>query len=386
MKVTVQDTETLLAIQPREVAAYLRARGWQEVRRIGEKGAIWIRPDQGYASPEILLPLDRSLRDFAARMADLLWTLEREERRSQPDIIKDIQNITGDLIRVRLVHADTNAGTLPLEAGVKLLEGVREMLMAAALATVSPKVYFQARRPALVAEYMQKVRLGQTEQGSYVVTILSKVPPALTTGQMKLPIGPAEDPFERKVTTTLATSLGKVREAADHAASIGGIDAFEQAIRFGVSANLCEAIATIGKDPSFNQVDITFSWATGRPPVQHLPGCISFSADIMPIIGEAGRLLRETSPIEDVEVRGVVTSLHRDQTNVHGEIIILGVADGQVRRVHVHLPEREYQTALKAHSERLPVVCYGDLAKAGKSWVLRSPRGFRIDTEPDEEA
>lgn len=385
MRVAVRDTEALLAIQPREVAAYLRARGWQEHRRISSKGLTWVRPDQGDDGAEVLLPLDRGLLDYVGRMAELLRTLELEEQRSQLDILRDLENTSGDIIRVRLDRADINGGSVPLEAGVSLIESVRDMLAAAACATVSPKAYFQARRPAAATEYVNKVRLGQTEQGSYVVTIVSKVPPELTTGQMRLSLGPQEDPFNRKVVLTLASSLGTVREAADRAAVQGGIEAFEQGVPFGVSANLCDAISSVGRDPSVNSLDIRFSWAASRPVTQPVPQLVSFPSDTIPIIWEAGRLLRETAPREDVELRGIVVGLDRGETDVEGTVTVLGVVDGQVRRVRVVLADPEYQTAIRAHGDRLPVSCYGDLAKAGKVWFLRSARGFRLDTADQDE-
>lgn len=385
MKVTVRDPAALLAIQPREVAAYLRARGWQEHRRISNKGSTWIRPGQGDDGAEVLLPLDRGLLDYTGRMAELLRTLELEEQRSQLEILRDLENTSGDVIRVRLDRVDITGGSVPLEAGVSLIEGVRDMLAAAACATIAPKAYFQARRPTAATEYINKVRLGQTEQGSYVVTIVSKVPPELTTGQMRLPLGPPEDPFERKVVLTLASSLGTVREAADTAAVRGGIEAFEQGVPLGVSANLCDAISAVGRDPSVNSLDIGFAWAASRPVVQSVPRLVSFPSDTMPIIWEAGRLLRETAPREDVELRGVVVGLDRGESDVEGTVTVLGVVDAQVRRVRIVLADPEYQMAVRAHGDRLPVTCYGDFAKAGKAWFLRSPRGFRLDTDDHDE-
>ncbi|HHY67459.1 MAG TPA: hypothetical protein GX517_09740 [Alicyclobacillus sp.] len=339
------------------------------------------RPDDG---PEILLPLDRSLRDYAARMGELLQTLEQEEHRSQLEILRDIKTISGDLIRLRLARADFQSGTLPLEAGVKLVQGVRDMLAAAACAAVSPKAYYQARRPTVVTEYMQKVHLGQTEQGSYVVTVLSRVPPELVLGQQRLPLEPPEDPFERRVTMTLADALSAAREAADVAAVQGVLDGFEQGIARGISANLCEAIQAVGDTPVVERIDVSVAWAATRPLSRPVNSLISFPSDALPFVKEAGRLLRAIAPIEDVELRGVVTRLAKDPGANMGTVWVLGVVDSQVRHVRMDLPEPEYHMAIQAHDEERPVLCYGNLVKEGKGFVLNSPRGFTIEPSPGE--
>ena len=55
--------------------------------------------------------------------------------------------------------------------------------------------------------------MGQTERGSYVLTILSPVPPELRPAQgTLLPVEP-EDPYERLVTLTLMNALAALQRA-----------------------------------------------------------------------------------------------------------------------------------------------------------------------------
>ena len=76
MKATVRDKGSLTALRPLEVAGYLRATGWREERRLGDKGVLWLFRDAENREFEALLPLERSLRDFPARMAEVLLALE----------------------------------------------------------------------------------------------------------------------------------------------------------------------------------------------------------------------------------------------------------------------------------------------------------------------
>lgn len=380
MKARVRDHEALLGLQPREIAAYLRTHGWQKAHEVANQALIWTLPE---SDEDILLPLDKSFRDYSIRLAELVGVLEKVEQRPAPKIIRDLSTVFGDIIRFRVDRAEVSNGTIPLETGVRFFDGIKEIMASAASATVSPRPFFQSRRPAQASDFLQNARLGQTEQGSYVVTVVSKVPPELTS-QITLDIIPPEEPFERQVVMTLARSLHAVRQAADAAATTGDMGQFQESVALGVSANLCEALANMGGAQSVNQIDVSFSWAPTRPVTDDSYELITFPQDTLPIIQEAGRILRAIAPREDIELTGVVTHLDREPSSEAGNVSIWGVVDDQVRRVHLKLSGADYNMALDAHKDRRLVRCRGDLRRDGKLYVLESPHGFTVerDTEP----
>jgi hypothetical protein len=64
-----------------------------------------------------------------------------------------------------------------VQEGVEAVHHVRGLMMAAACTAVQPRAWFRSRKPAQAEQYLRQVRLGQTEQGSYVLTVQSRVPP-----------------------------------------------------------------------------------------------------------------------------------------------------------------------------------------------------------------
>ena len=54
------------------------------------------------------------------------------------------------------------------------------------------------------------------------------------------------EPFQRTVTTTLATSLHQLKQNATDAIIGGDIESFKKGIPFGVNASLCESLANLG--------------------------------------------------------------------------------------------------------------------------------------------
>jgi hypothetical protein len=374
MKATIYDSTSLRALGPLEVAAYLRSTGWRQVDRLGDRGVVWTFTASNGDGFEILLPLNRDLADFLPRMADVISVLERAERRSQLEIVRDLIAAPADVIRIRAQQPESRDGTIPLDDGVELVQRAREMLLAAACAAVQPKAFFPPRKPVEAVAYMEKVRLGQTERGSYVVTLLSRVPPSLEptkSGQTHLDV---EDPFERRVTQTLARALMAIRKASQDSATTGDFASFQNAIQAGVSANLCDALAAMaGGSAAAEDLEVNFTWSRLRPLETNEPRRILLSADAIPTIEEAGRIFRETSPRQDFELLGFVIGLQRTDPEQPGRVTISGFVDETARRVTLELTGKDYELAITAHRDRRPIRCLGELVKSGHQFELQNP-------------
>src|SRR5205085_1574396 len=98
---------------------------------------------------------------------------------------------------------------------------------AAACATTEARAVWHTRKPAQAVEYVRRVRIGQTERGSYVVTVVSRVSPRLNVLNEEL--FESAEPFERRAMQTLAGSLVHLDQAAERAALSGEFAAFDEA-------------------------------------------------------------------------------------------------------------------------------------------------------------
>jgi hypothetical protein len=375
MRAAIHDVDTLRSLKPLEVVQYLRAKGWQQEGDLGNKATLWVTDTDA----EIVLPMRRDLGDFALRMAEVLQTLEQVEARSQLDILRDLQAASSDLIRIRAPAGNAADGTIPIEAAVAFVERARDLMLAAACAAIDKRSYFATRKPAQATDYLDQVRMGQTERGSFVLTILSPVTPLLRPADPGLlfPIEPPE-PYERSVTRTLAFSLSAIRAAADTAAANGDLKPFSDAVGQGVSANLCEALVGLAQASPSDGLDIGISWSPNRAVAATTPHRIMMPADSIPLIREAARLFRETGPVEDFELQGGVVGLSRAEGAAIGHVTVAGFIEGRARKVLIDLPEQDYATAIRAHEEEAIVLCTGELVKEGRSFQLQNPRRFRM--------
>lgn len=379
MRVSIRDREVLGLLSPLDLATYLRMHMWCEKGTIGTSGSIWCL-EENREFFEIVQPRDERSRDYVLRISDALSTLEIVEQRSQLEILRDIGTISSDLIRIKPTTSRLSNSGIPIQDGVALIEQARDMMLAAACATVTHRPVFHTKKPTVATDYLRKVHLGQTEQGSFVVTIESPVPPVLKAQQSQLPTM-EEDPFARKVTKKLAESLRAVREAAGRSAATGDLEPFTQAVRFGVSANLCDALSGLQENIGSRSLQIQISWAPVREMREELPSAVTISDDVVILMREASRRFKELGPPEEVEIEGFVNTLHRPEGAERGRITMATVTDGVLHKVTMELDKPEYDKAIEAHKQERSISCTGVLTKEGRGFVLSDPRDFRVEED-----
>jgi hypothetical protein len=93
---------------------------------------------------------------------------------------------------------------------------------------------------------------------------------------------------------------------------------------------------------------------------------------------EASRFLRETTPINTLDIEGYVVRLDRGDPRQEGEVIVATeLPDFGPLRVHLRLPPASYAIATDAHQTGSPVHVVGTLKKEGRRFMLLEPSGFQ---------
>jgi len=384
MKATITDTDALGAVAPNAIHAYLRARGWRHVEAYGDKGDVYGLDD----APEIVAPASSDFGDYAFRVSEIVDILGRVEDRAQLQILRDLGAATADLIRVRAPEAEED-GSISIGEGVTFIEQSRDLLMAAACAAKHPRATFRAGSVREAADYLSGVRLGQTERGSFVVTLLSPVPPSLGTADLFDCEDPrhafAHAPFERRVAHTLVDSLSAIKEAIALTNRGGNIEVFRERIGRGVSANLCRALS--GLINAGEGVGISLNWALTRPALDGVtpPSQIFAPADGA-VLGEAAILLASRDSRLNERLEGFVTRLRREEDNGPGRVTIKALIDGELRSVSMDLGPEGYDKIATAYDGRCTVLVEGELKSRGHRWTLVAPRDIEIvpTTEDDD--
>jgi hypothetical protein len=156
---------------------------------------------------------------------------------------------------------------------------------------------------------LDRARFGQTEVGSFVITIECSVAPTL---QASLLDDDVDAPMERKAIARLAIGLVATQTAMVESLTSGGIAAFEKRTREGVSANLCDAIAEMLEATNAESVKTSFAFAANRPVKKSFPQSVTFTADSAGTLREAATQMRATTSYLGIELLGPVFKLQRD--------------------------------------------------------------------------
>ncbi len=378
--------DQLSALRFEDVQLHLASRGWQHDAEASREGVgVYRFPTEPDA--EVLLPLRRDWPDYPSRLADAVTTLAAVEQRPVWEVLNDLSTPPGDVLRLRVAAPDSSLGTLPLEEGLKLLRGGHDLLLAAACSAHQPQAYHPRQSFSQAQEFLQVCRMGQTERGSYVATIIAPVPPAIDPApfpELEEEFQIAAEPYARRVTLRLMSSLRFVREAIQ-ASALGRI---LDGVSEGVSADLCEALASMSPSSSQAKMDISINWARTRRRVPtSLPQSVSFAQGEFAIIQEAGRLLREGPPPKRHRTVGFIVNLHGETSlfeGFEGRVVLRGEVNGRVASIKFSLNREDYVRACDAYRDGRRVAVVGVLHRDAKMkmYDLLDPRNFEVLAEP----
>ena len=374
MRATIRDTEALKAVSPAALSAYARAAGWRKVETYGDHSDVY----SARARPEVILPRTERLGDYADVVSRLIEIFANVSDTDELSLYRDLVTADRDVIRVRA--AENSDGAVAVDDGLALLRGARDLLLAAACSLWNPRPLYRAGSNREAVEHVQRIRLGQTEQGSFAVTLLTPV--------VAPPIQPIliddceseDDPVERRLTRRLIGALEAARTATERTVS-GDAEAFSEAVEEGVSANLCDALGTLIEP--FPALDISVTWARTLPR-QTARETICFGRTDAPILRKAAQSFHNREPRPDVQVSGIAQRLRRDEAEVGGDVVLLASIDGRNQAVTAYLQPFDYERAIQAHKTKAPIIMNGDLERVRRRWRLQNAYIVDIILNEDE--
>ena len=367
--------DVLRAVEPRQAAAWLRANGWELVDTRPEHTATW-KKDAGDEGEFLVdLPLDPAFRDYVRRIAEIVDTLVVASGKPAGWVLAEVRSSTFDIIRLRSTGPSVGAGRVPLDLGTRLFTSARELLLAAACSAHDPRPVYRTRKPGEAMDFLRRVKFAPPEEGSFIVTVHAPVPPGLQPALMD---GMEEVPYERRSTLMLATATAAARRAAERATLGEGAQPFIEGTASGVSANLCDALASFVDGDETTRLDVQFAWAASRQVPEGTPTTVHIGDDLSPILREGARLLRASGSTPDFELEGAVVRLQSDDPEQGGVAVVAGQVDGKPRKVRVPMGPADYAVAIQAHGDGQLLTCEGELSRQGRSFALDRVRHVAV--------
>lgn len=375
--ITSSQLNAIKTLLPSQLSGYLTSQGWVEDGELSEIAAIWHRKENEYQGFEILQPLTTDLKDYCQRVYDLIEVLSEFEQRLFFDVVNDLNNFHSDVYKIKVMHDDVEGGLIPLNDGILLFEKAKELLTSVVRSTYNKRKYFRGDKSSEITEFIESMRLGQTEYGSYVVNLIAPI--SHKEDQQDL----SKVSISRLVSETLTHSLSAIDESIKEYIHTGRNSSFDRAVEQGVSANLCDALIGIsGKTRSRDvKITITLSRAEGeleRDQFEH-----QFTSSMVPYLQIASDYYKEKVVLLDQVVSGLVTKLsHEEEENV-GMVTIEATVNGVEKSVSIELPTDKYWQSHRAHKMLHIIECLGDLQVTSRSAKLVNVKDFRVISNED---
>lgn len=128
-------------------------------------------------------------------------------------------------------------------------------------------------------------------------------------------------------------------------------------------------------------LDTRFTWSRNRPRPEAVAEVMVFSPDRAPILESVARDFRAREPLADFELRGPILELASDDPALGGVLTIGGAVENRVVKVRAQVDPATYSRAIQAHKDKLTISLEGELTREGRSFALRSPRRFAVESE-----
>jgi hypothetical protein len=355
--------ENLVArVTPGDVERYAQATGWVRVPEVNGQIVVYRHPSSEV--DQLVVPLVPEFDDYGRRMAEVVSRLAETEARPALEVLDDLLLPPADVLRFRITGPSTEQDSLPLERGIGLLAGVKKSLLAAACSVIRPQAFHPRLSRAEANQFVEACRLGQTERGSFTVTVVCPLSP------VDSPTPLLEDtPFGRQVTRLLVRSVAAIAEAPanDPDRLLHPVPAAAP-----LSANLCEGLLDMQPGAERATLTLGVTWARTLPPPagERLPNTVHLRQEQFPLIGQLAQRLRPSAEPQQQVFAGFVEELRGvpgEDGRVQGEVgLSLIDPEGETLRAKAVLDADAYDQALEAHRHTLLVHLQG---------VLR--RGFR---------
>ncbi|WP_025770806.1 hypothetical protein [Thioalkalivibrio sp. HK1] len=370
--IVIRDAAALSCLSPAALAAWAQSKGWRKSGRYREHSDIYRAPDK----PELLIPTVRELGDYPQVVGRLISVFAEVADSDPLTIYRELARADRDAIRVQV--PDRPHGSVAAEGAVELIVGAWGVVRSALRSMNAPRaVHWENPRPKMRV-HLDRMLMGQAEHESFAITLLS---PAIVQGL------PEIEPAERVMTKYLARAMHALRSATDRSIERpdGQKDFFAQAVKEGVSANLCESMVSM-LEP-FHSIDIAFSWAyTIETKIS--VSALAFEKGDIPILKKAADRFRREALEPNRSFVGMVERVERSQIDGEGRIILRALDSRGERRLRAHLMPCDYEKAVRAFEERMPIVLVGDLDRSGGRRQLVDARvvhAMAASPPPDDE-
>ena len=391
---SVNFVDMTLKLNPLAVTKYLSETNWElyPIKRNDIKIFQYKKED---LFEQVTIPLDKKLRDYKNAMYDAVCKIAYVEKKSVEQLMLYLLNPNTDILKIRLDKKEVESGNIMFDDAIQLFVNAKKLIAATALDVINPKKMHYGRINEPVRNFLSQCRFGQTEIGSYVVSVICPfVDFTGTVGYKKINVLSDEEQcansLTRKVINRLLTNIATIKQEID-AGNLESLANYDSPI----SSNFYEALSGLSMDTEDTTVEFMAEWSPTVRSNQCKYNRILITNDyyepIRTIISKITEYTNErietVDKIERLEVAPIIDSreygtIERTEIVVkiielkaapvidsreYGTIVIYVGDNARVKSVTVKLDREDYDKAVAAHQHGKAVKVVGDLKGQVKS-------------------
>ncbi len=340
-----------------DLAKYLSDLGWVEYTgrvKIDTKIYQKTLDDELY---QVNLPFSRDFADYNNAIYKAIEALAKTEKKSVEQLILELLNPLSDIIRVRMKSATVESGSIFVEEAIRLFDNTKKMLMATTQDISSPKTYHRGRASEKVLQFIENCRFGQTEIGSYVISLVCPFSVITDTGVIQLSLFTEEQEAAqsttRKATNKLIRSIAKIKQQIDDSQNLENLVIDEQDM---ISVNFLESVSNLNLDKCNTEIEISVKWAPtiteNRTEVDSLSITHDYYTPIKTVVDKYKAKEKEILTVVTGKISDLKASPNTESRK-NGTIKIRYIGDNitKTKVIEAKLDVDSYNIAIAAHGE-----------------------------------
>ncbi len=354
---------------------YLQKNGWERGRVVEGKFVVF---NKLYDESEfdVIVPIKKTFKDYNIRMQTTLNILSDLEGIDQETIINRIKKVNMDIIKVRFISSDYEDGSVPLGVANNITHSLYETIVSSA--SMEENERLKHHRISNYAKIQaNNFRFGQTQQGSFIVSLESRIQPK--EDQLHLDLNQDYDeelaldpPFQRKIINRINKSLLQLDELNIED------DLFEKSDKNILNINICEALSELEGIAEDLEIEYTFELSERIPLPKGFSNKLKINNNVISkasIISQKFKQIeRREEIVADVKVDKVI-SLDKG-----GEVYVSFLYSGDDRKhsAKMNLEAGDYIKACKALAEAdTKFTVKGVLDKTTRNWIIDEVTSFQ---------
>lgn len=369
-------------INPHAVVKYLLDTGWLQYKTKKTYIKIFQRNTRNGDFYQVTIPIDKTLSDYKEAMFEAIEQISLFEGQSTEQLMLYLLNPNTDILKIRLQKKNIETGSILFDDAINLFENAKKLIAATAQDVIHPKQIHQGRQEEAVSQFISNCKFGQTEIGSYVISVVCPFAELDDSAKYKqLSFFSDEEQcansLTRKVTNRIMSNISTIKDNIDN----GDMNKLISEEGDIISANFYEALTGMNIAEQDTSIEFIAKWSPVVKTNCYINDKIVLTHDYYQPITSVIEKLKENINTHTKVVGRVkrLESIPDASKRTSGKVTIVYLDEnGYKQTVSIQLNRDDYIKAIEAHESGSHVEVIGEIENSGKRVNSMSVESFSI--------